>query len=91
LIGASVTLGNLATGMERVVITDANGNFAFAATSGAHYRLIVRAVGFAPISHEVESSGSFDFDLEPAALAEKITVVSGSRQEEFARKSQHQS
>jgi outer membrane receptor for ferrienterochelin and colicins len=81
--GASVTLGNLATGLERVVTTDAKGNFAFAASKGARYRLIVSAVGFAPISREVESSGSFNFALEPAALAEKITVVSGSRQEEL--------
>jgi outer membrane receptor for ferrienterochelin and colicins len=83
LTGASVTLGNLATGLERVVTTDANGNFAFAASKGARYRLIVSAVGFAPISREVESSGSFNFMLEPSALAEKVTVVSGSRQEEL--------
>jgi outer membrane receptor for ferrienterochelin and colicins len=83
LIGASVTLGNLATGLERVVITDANGDFTFTASSGGHYRLIVSAVGFVPITREVESSGSFDFTLEPAALAEKITVFSGSRQEEL--------
>jgi hypothetical protein len=69
--GASVTLGNLATGLERVVTTDAKGNFAFAASKGARYRLIVSAVGFAPISREVESSGSFNFALEPAALAER--------------------
>jgi hypothetical protein len=69
--GASVTPGNLATGLELVVTTDAKGNFAFAASKGARYRLIVSAVGFAPISREVESSGSFNFALEPAALAER--------------------
>jgi Carboxypeptidase regulatory-like domain len=53
LTGASVTPGNLATGLERVVTTDANGNFAFAASNGARRRLIVRAVGFAPISPDV--------------------------------------
>ncbi|HEY8459504.1 MAG TPA: TonB-dependent receptor, partial [Blastocatellia bacterium] len=83
LIGASVTLGNLATGLERVVTTDANGDFVFAASSGARYRLIVSAAGFAPISREVEGSGPFDFELEPATLVEKITIVSGSRQEEL--------
>jgi hypothetical protein len=81
LTGASVTLGNLATGLERVVVRDANGNFAFVALSRGRYHLTVSAVGFAPISREVESgsSGSLDLALEPAALAEKITVVSGSR------------
>ena len=59
--GAAVTLGNLATGLERVVTRDANGNFAFAASNGARYRLIVSAVGFPPVSREVESSGSFNF------------------------------
>jgi outer membrane receptor protein involved in Fe transport len=60
-------------------VTDASD----AVVAGARYRLIVSAVRFAPISREVESSGSFNFALEPAALAEKITVVSGSRQEEL--------
>jgi hypothetical protein len=68
---AAVTLGNLATGLERVVTTDANGNFAFAASNGARYRLIVSAVRFAPISRDVESSGSFNFALEPAGLGEQ--------------------
>ncbi len=83
--GASVTLSNLATGLERVVVTDANGNFVFAISPGGRYRLTVSAVGFAPIAREVESrsAGSLEFALEPAALAEKITVVSGSRQEEL--------
>ncbi len=83
LIGASVTLSNLATGLERVVTTGADGDFSFAASSGARYRLIVSANGFSPVSREVEGAGSFDFALEPAPLAEKIVVFSGSRQEEL--------
>jgi hypothetical protein len=39
LTGASVTPGNLATGLERVVITDAKGNLAFVAPGGGRYRL----------------------------------------------------
>lgn len=85
LMSASVTLSNLATGLERVVVTDAKGNFVFAASSNGRYRLTVSAAGFAPVSREVEtgSSASLDFKLEPAALADKITVISGSRQEEL--------
>jgi len=80
LTGASVTLGNLTSGLGRVVATDANGNFAFAASSSGRYRPTISAVGFALIS-ESESFGSLDFALEPAALAERITAVSGSRQD----------
>lgn len=85
LTGASVTLNNLSTGLERVVITDSNGNFAFAVSNKGRYRLVVSAVGFAPAYREIESvaSASLDFALEPAALADKVTVVSGSRQEEL--------
>jgi Carboxypeptidase regulatory-like domain len=56
LAGASVTPGNSATGPDRVVTTDANRNFAFAASNGAGHRLIVSAVEFAPISRELESA-----------------------------------
>jgi outer membrane receptor for ferrienterochelin and colicins len=85
LPSASVTLSNLTTGLERVAVTDANGNFAFAAPRNGRYRLTVSAAGFAPALREVESdsSASLDFALEPAALADKITVISGSRQEEL--------
>jgi len=58
LTGASVTLGNLATGLERGVTTGANGNFAFAASNGARRRLIVSTVGFAPISSEVNPASA---------------------------------
>ncbi|MGH9832716.1 MAG: TonB-dependent receptor [Blastocatellia bacterium] len=85
LPGASVTLSNLTTGLERIAVTDANGNFAFAAPRNGRYRLTASAAGFAPASREVESnsSASLDSALEPAALADKITVISGSRQEEL--------
>ncbi len=85
LIGASVTLTNLATGLERTVTTDANGQFAFAAVRGEHYRLTVSAAGFAPITREIEAgaAANLTFALEPALIAEQVTVFSGSRQEEL--------
>ncbi len=85
LTGASITLSNLTTGFERVIVTDADGNFSFTSARGGNYRLIVSAVGFAPASRDVEvgSSASLDIMLDPSALADKITVISGSRQEEL--------
>jgi outer membrane receptor for ferrienterochelin and colicins len=85
ITGASVTLSNLGTGLERVVSTDASGGFTFSWLRGGRYRLTASAAGFATVSREIEAVASepVSFTLEPAALAERVTVVSGSRQEEL--------
>jgi outer membrane receptor for ferrienterochelin and colicins len=85
LIGATVTLTNLATGLERTVTTDANGEFAFVAVRGERYRLTVSAAGFTPLTRDIETSAAAEltFTLGPAAIAEQVMVVSGSRQEEL--------
>ncbi|MEP7338630.1 MAG: carboxypeptidase regulatory-like domain-containing protein [Acidobacteriota bacterium] len=85
LPGASVTLSNLSTGLERVAIADTNGGFVFKVVRDGRYRLTATPNGFAPASHEVESGsvGAVEFALHPAALAERVTVVSGWRQEEL--------
>lgn len=83
--GASVALRNLSTGLERSVVVDADGEFTFTGVRGERFRLTVSAAGFAPATREVDNdaSGLLEFKLEPTALAETITVVSGSRQEEL--------
>jgi outer membrane receptor for ferrienterochelin and colicins len=85
LPGASVTLSNLSTGLERVAITDASGGFVFRVVREGRDRLTAGAVGFAPVLQEVvsDSSEKIEFALAPTALAERVTVVSGSRQEEL--------
>lgn len=85
LPGASVTLSNLSTGFERVAVANANGDFAFTVNRGGRYRVTASAVSFAAASREVEGdlANAIEFTLEPASLAERITVVSGSRQEEL--------
>ncbi|HKX27267.1 MAG TPA: TonB-dependent receptor [Blastocatellia bacterium] len=85
LAGATVTLSNLATGLDRIALTDASGTYLFAGTRGGRYRLTVSVSGFAPAIREIESasSESTDFALEPGSLTEGLTVVSGSRQEEL--------
>jgi outer membrane receptor for ferrienterochelin and colicins len=85
LPGTSVTFANLATGLERIAVTDAGGGFAFPAVRDGRYRLTVTATGFAAASQVIESvnGDAVEFKLEPAGLADRITVVSGSRQEEL--------
>ncbi len=85
IAGASVTLVNLSTGLERTVLSDAAGTFSFANIRVALYRLTASANGFAPEILETEARGSnaVDFKLAPAPLTERVTVVSGSRQEEL--------
>ncbi|MEW6129640.1 MAG: TonB-dependent receptor [Acidobacteriota bacterium] len=85
ITGASVTIEHLATGFERAVKSDANGEFVFSAVSSGRCRLTASAEGFAPLSKEVDlpSSDAISFALAPALLTERLTVVSGSRQEEL--------
>lgn len=85
LAGASITLGNLATGLERITVADAAGNFLFTALRNDRYKLTATATGFGTSSQIVESVNdeAIEFRLEPAGLADRITVVSGSRQEEL--------
>lgn len=85
LSGATITLNNLSTGLERVASADASGAFAFAGVREGRYKLTASVTGFAVAAKIIESvnGNSIDFVLEPAGLSEGITVVSGSRQEEL--------
>jgi outer membrane receptor for ferrienterochelin and colicins len=85
ITGAAVTLKNLSTGFERVALSDANGEFSFEGVSNGRYSITASARGFAPEIKNVESISdqAVDFSLQPAAIAERLTVTSGSRQEEL--------
>jgi outer membrane receptor for ferrienterochelin and colicins len=85
LAGAAVTLSNLSTGLERIAIADANGNYSFTGVRGGRYRLTASASGFATASKIIESIGDqpVDLALEPGGVTEQIVIVSGSRQEEL--------
>ncbi|HYE74460.1 MAG TPA: TonB-dependent receptor, partial [Blastocatellia bacterium] len=84
LNGATVTLVNLSTGLERIVTADADGNYAFTARQG-RYKITASATGFASAAKVIEAINgkAIDFALEPGGLSEHIVVVSGSRQEEL--------
>jgi outer membrane receptor for ferrienterochelin and colicins len=85
LPGATITLRNLATGLERVTTTAADGSFGFPGLREGRYKISAAAAGFSVTERLIESlSGEpLDFRLEPSALVDAVTVVSGSRQEEL--------
>ncbi|MBL8204514.1 MAG: TonB-dependent receptor [Blastocatellia bacterium] len=85
LPGASVTLHNLSTGLERNSVTSADGRFTFAGVRDGRFRLTATITGFTATSVIVElpRHEAITLQLEPGALAERITVISGSRQEEL--------
>lgn len=85
LPGATVTLNNLSTGLERVTVADTGGRFVFAGVRSGRYKLTVTVTGFAAAVKVIESvnGNPIDFTLEPAGMAENLTVYSGSRQEEL--------
>src|SRR5262245_53670427 len=80
--GASVTLTNAATGLERLSTTDREGRFRFDDIGAGAYRVSVAIDGFAPIVRDV-TSDRIDITLAPAAVVESVTVVSAARQTEL--------
>lgn len=82
--GATVVLRNQRTGLERIVSTDIEGRFAFNSVAGDSYEVIGTAKGFARQVKAVQGeSADIVLTLEPEAVKEEVTVVSGSRQEEL--------
>jgi outer membrane receptor for ferrienterochelin and colicins len=83
LPGATITVRNLTTGFERVIAADAGGNFSFPGSRNDRYRLIAAVDGFAPETKIIDAGGEIDFRLAPSGVSDRITVISGSRQEEL--------
>jgi outer membrane receptor for ferrienterochelin and colicins len=84
LPGAKITVRNLTTGFERVIAADASGNFSLAGSRNDRYKLIAAVEGFAPETIIIEGdSGAINFKLAPSGVSDRITVISGSRQEEL--------
>lgn len=83
--GAAVLLRNADTAFERLVQSDARGQFHVQGLSPARYRLSGQARGFASTEREVETPQGAPvlLALAPAPVVEQLIVVSGSRQEEL--------
>ena len=65
--GASVHMTNEVSGLDRTVITDANGQFSFSNVPFNGYRIRVSANGFSPLSQsaEIQLCGGHKFEIGP--------------------------
>jgi TonB-dependent heme/hemoglobin receptor len=74
--GAAVTLRNKASGAERTVTTDSDGNFAVTTAGADSYEIVTRASGFATIVRDLaEGESTLAFTLEPQSIKEQVTVT----------------
>jgi outer membrane receptor for ferrienterochelin and colicins len=89
---AATIVARVGSGLEHVVRTDERGVYAISLPA-SHARedvlVIAQAPGFARAERRVKADAagaagtSLDFHLEPAAIIEQVTVVSGARQAEL--------
>ena len=81
IVGASVTLREVAQGAERHTTTDAGGEFVFGTVPPGRYTIVALAPGFAPSARDVDPAATprLKLTLDPAPLSEQITVSSALR------------
>ena len=77
--GVSVTIRNQATGLERVTVTDAAGQYVAASLAPGHYVITTHIEGFQDQTREVDlgpaQTVEMNLRLGVAALAENVTVT----------------
>ncbi|HEX2457927.1 MAG TPA: carboxypeptidase-like regulatory domain-containing protein, partial [Vicinamibacterales bacterium] len=83
LPGVTVTAKNQASGLTRVAVTEANGQYRLAALTPGVYDLTTELSGFSSESRKdivlvIDQVAIIDFTLKPAAIAETITVAGES-------------
>jgi hypothetical protein len=81
--GARITARNPAIGVERETTSDAGGRYSLAALPIGDYELAASAAGFKKqliekLTVEVGRRITQDFQLEPGAISEEVTVTSDS-------------
>jgi hypothetical protein len=81
--GARVRVENLATGLSRQTVTDAEGNYAFLGLPPGNYRLTTVAKGFATqinstITLTIGQKGSYSPALRVATQAQTVRVSGGA-------------
>lgn len=83
IVGATLTLENKATGLQRQTKTDGNGFFTFRLLPVGAYRLTVEAQGFArkvltDITLEIDQIARVDVTLPVAGTVEEQTVIANA-------------
>jgi hypothetical protein len=79
--GATVTLVNAISGLNRTVSTDATGQFVFSNVAFNPYRISVSATGFAPLNQSVEMRSAVGINLKlvlQIAAADSTVTVEAS-------------
>ena len=80
--GVTVTLRNVATGLERASVTDADGQYVAASLAPGKYQVVAHIEGFQDQTREVElgvaQTVPLNFKLGVGVLAENITVTGAS-------------
>lgn len=76
--GVSVTIKNTATGIERVVVTTATGEYVAASLPPGHYQVVSHIDGFSEQTREIDLGVAqtivMNVKLSVGALAENVTV-----------------
>lgn len=80
--GASVTIRNVETGLERAVTTDGGGRYSARVLPVGRYTVRVEAGGFAAATRDevvlrVGEATPVDLFLRPAAVSERVEVIAG--------------
>src|SRR5262249_20334784 len=77
--GVSVTIRNVATGLERAAVTDAAGQYVAASLQPGNYKIVAHLEGFQDQTRDVElgvaQTTAVNFKLGVGALAETLTVT----------------
>src|SRR5436190_13984348 len=80
--GVTVTIRNLATGLERAALTDEAGQYAAASLPPGHYEVVAHLEGFSDQKREVDlgvaQTIAVNFLLSVGAIAENVTVTGAS-------------
>lgn len=84
MAGVDITVRNRATGLERIVQTDGEGNYQVAALPVGAYRIEVRASGFQSqivesLIVEVGLTAVQDFQLRLGDISQEVTVTAHLR------------
>src|SRR5205809_754959 len=80
--GVTVTIRNLATGLERAALTDEAGQYAAASLPPGHYEVVAHLEGFSDQKREVDlgvaQTIAVNFLLSVGAITENVTVTGAS-------------
>src|SRR5271168_1699400 len=83
IVGANLTLTDLAQNQTRQGVTDGTGHYVFSDLAAGQYAVSVERQGFATtksdaVAVNIGRNTRYDFKLKPGSVAQSITVASGT-------------